>query len=109
MDQAGRLSASVAARVFAVIVLIMAALAYSWVGIDAGQEGRLGVTDAMHPTRRLLDARALANELVARQAEFALESLRVEGVVSAGTEYRRTLAVGFPSSAAHVAHSMRSW
>ena len=80
------------ARVFAVIVLVMAALASSWVGIDAGQEGRLRVTDAMHLGRRLLDARSLANELVARQAEFALESLRVEGATSAGGEYRRTLA-----------------
>ena len=79
------------ARVFAVIVLVMAALASSWVGIDAGQEGRLRVIDAMHLARRMLDARALANELVARQAEFALESLR-EGVVTAGSEYRRTLA-----------------
>jgi diguanylate cyclase (GGDEF)-like protein len=82
----------VVARVFAVIVLVMAALASSWVGIDAGQEGRLRVTDAMHLGRRLLDARSLANELVARQAEFALESLRVEGAMSAGGEYRRTLA-----------------
>ena len=88
----GRPSASVVARVFAVIVLVMAALASSWVGIDAGQEGRLRVTDAMHLGRRLLDARSLANELVARQAEFALESLRVEGATSAGGEYRRTLA-----------------
>ena len=80
------------ARVFAVIVLVMAALASSWVGIDAGQEGRLRVTDAMHLGRRLLDARSLANELVARQAEFALESLRVEGAMSAGGEYRKTLA-----------------
>jgi diguanylate cyclase (GGDEF)-like protein len=82
----------VVARVFAVIVLVMAALASSWVGIDAGQQGRLRVTDAMHLGRRLLDARSLANELVARQAEFALESLRVEGAMSAGGEYRRTLA-----------------
>ena len=87
----GRLSASVLARLFAVIVLVMAALASSWVGIDAGQEGRLRVTDAMHLARRLLDARALANELVARQAEFALESLR-EGGGTAGSEYSRTLA-----------------
>jgi diguanylate cyclase (GGDEF)-like protein len=86
-----RPSASVLARVFAVIVLVMAALASSWVGIDAGQEGRLRVTDAMHLARRLLDARALANELVARQAEFALESMR-EGGGTAGSEYRRTLA-----------------
>ena len=91
MNFGGRPSASVLARVFAVIVLVMAALASSWVGIDAGQEGRLRVTDAMHLARRMLDARALANELVARQAEFALESLR-EGVVTAGGEYRRTLA-----------------
>ena len=88
----GRASASVVARVFAVIVLVMAALVSSWVGIDAGQEGRLRVTDAMHLARRMLDARALANDLVARQAEFALESLRVEGAVSAGSEYRKTLA-----------------
>ncbi len=81
-----------AARVFAVIVLVMAALASSWVGIDAGQEGRLRVTDAMHLARRMLDARGFANELVARQAEFALESLRVEGAVHAGSEYRKTLA-----------------
>ncbi|HEV8095581.1 MAG TPA: GGDEF domain-containing protein [Burkholderiales bacterium] len=80
------------ARVFAVIVLVMAALASSWVGIDAGQEGRLRVTDAMHLARRMLDARALANDLVARQAEFALESLRVEGAIRAGSEYRKTLA-----------------
>ena len=80
------------ARVFAVIVLVMAALASSWVGIDAGQEGRLRVTDAMHLARRLLDARSLANELVARQAEFALESLRLEGAMSAGGAYRKTLA-----------------
>ena len=92
MNFGGRPSASVLARVFAVIVLVMAALASSWVGIDAGQEGRLRVTDAMHLARRMLDARSLANELVARQAEFALESLR-EGVVTAGSEYRRTLAV----------------
>jgi len=91
MNLGGRPSASVLARVFAVIVLVMAALASSWVGIDAGQEGRLRVTDAMHLARRLLDARSLANELVARQAEFALESLR-EGAVTAGSEYRRTLA-----------------
>ena len=91
MNLGGRPSASVLARVFAVIVLVMAALASSWVGIDAGQEGRLRVTDAMHLARRLLDARSLANELVARQAEFALESLR-EGVVTAGNQYRRTLA-----------------
>src|SRR5436190_5595968 len=91
MNFGGRPSASVLARVFAVIVLVMAALASSWVGIDAGQEGRLRVIDAMHLARRMLDARALANELVARQAEFALESLR-EGVVTAGSEYRRTLA-----------------
>jgi diguanylate cyclase (GGDEF)-like protein len=82
----------VVARVFAVIVLVMAALASSWVGIDAGQEGRLRATDAMHLARRLLDARSLANELVARQAEFALESLRVEGAVNALSEYRKTLA-----------------
>jgi diguanylate cyclase (GGDEF)-like protein len=91
MNLGGRPSASVLARVFAVIVLVMAALASSWVGIDAGQQGRLRVTDAMHLARRLLDARSLANELVARQAEFALESLR-EGAVTAGSEYRRTLA-----------------
>ena len=91
MNAGGRPSASVLARVFAVIVLVTAALASSWVGIDAGQEGRLRVTDAMHLARRLLDARSLANELVARQAEFALESLR-DGAVTAGTEYRRTLA-----------------
>ena len=88
----GRASASVVARVFAVIVLVMAALVSSWVGIDAGQEGRLRITDAMHLARRLLDARALANELVARQAEFALESLRVEGAITATSEYRKTLA-----------------
>ena len=76
MQLGGRPSASVLARVFAVIVLVIAALASSWIGIDAGQQGRLRVTDAMHLARRLLDARALANELVARQAEFALESLR---------------------------------
>ena len=91
MNLGGRPSASVLARVFAVIVLVMAALASSWVGIDAGQEGRLRVTDAMHLARRLLDARSLANELVARQAEFALESLR-EGAVTAGNQYRTTLA-----------------
>jgi type II secretory pathway pseudopilin PulG len=60
MNFGGRPSASVLARVFAVIVLVMAALASSWVGIDAGQEGRLRVTDAMHLARRMLDARALA-------------------------------------------------
>jgi len=91
MNLGGRPSASVLARVFAVIVLVMAALASSWVGIDAGQEGRLRVTDAMHLARRLLDARSLANELVARQAEFALESLR-EGAVTTGNQYRSTLA-----------------
>ena len=91
MNLGGRPSASVLARVFAVIVLVMAALASSWVGIDAGQEGRLRVTDAMHLARRLLDVRALANDLVARQAEFALESLR-EGAVTTGGQYRRTLA-----------------
>ncbi len=88
----GRLSASVLARVFAVVVLVMAALVSSWIGIDAGQEGRLRVTDAMHLARRLLDARALANDLVARQAEFALESLRSELSATAGSEYRKTLA-----------------
>lgn len=92
MMQGGRASASVVARVFAVIVLVLAALASSWVGIDAGQEGRLRVTDAMHLARRMLDARGLANELVARQAEFALESLRAEGAGAAGGEYRKTLA-----------------
>ena len=91
MNLGGRPNASVLARVFAVIVLVMAALASSWVGIDAGQEGRLRVTDAMHLARRLLDARSLANELVARQAEFALESLR-EGAVTTGNQYRSTLA-----------------
>src|SRR5262245_32227527 len=91
MDLGERPSASVLARVFAVIVLVMAALASSLVGIDAGQQGRLHVTDAMHLARRLLDARSLANELVARQAELALESLR-EGGGTAGNEYRRTLA-----------------
>jgi diguanylate cyclase (GGDEF)-like protein len=40
----------------------------------------------------MLDARALANDLVARQAEFALVSLRIEGGVNAGSEYRKTLA-----------------
>lgn len=80
------------ARVFAVIVLVMAALVSSWIGIDAGQEGRLRVTDAMHLARRLLDARALANELVARQAEFALESLRTDSATTASGEYRKTLA-----------------
>jgi diguanylate cyclase (GGDEF)-like protein len=82
----------VVARGFAVIVLVMAALTSSWIGIDAGQEGRLRITDAMHLARSLLDARALANELVARQAESALESLRIEGAVAATGEYRKTLA-----------------
>ena len=91
MELGGRPSASVVARVFAVIVLVLAALIASWIGIDAGQEGRLRVTDAMHLARRLLDARALANELVARQAEFALESLRAERAATGG-EYRKTLA-----------------
>jgi diguanylate cyclase (GGDEF)-like protein len=88
----GRPSASVLARVFAVVVLVLAALASSWTGIDAGQEGRLRVTDAMHLGRRLLDARALANDLVARQAEFALESLRAERAAAASSEYRKTAA-----------------
>jgi diguanylate cyclase (GGDEF)-like protein len=92
MDLGARPSASVLARVFAVIVLVIAALVSSWIGIDAGQEGRLRVTDAMHLARRLLDARALANELVARQAEFALESMRAERAATAGGEYRKTLA-----------------
>jgi diguanylate cyclase (GGDEF)-like protein len=87
----GRPSASVLARVFAVVVLVLAALVSSWTGIDAGQEGRLRVTDAMHLGRRLLDARALANDLVARQAEFALESLRAERAAAAN-EYRKTAA-----------------
>jgi len=87
-----RLTASVAARVFAVIVLVLAALASSWIGIDAGQEGRLRVTDAMHLARRMLDARALANELVARQAQFALESLQLAADASASGEYGKTLA-----------------
>ena len=88
----GRPSASVLARVFAVIVLVLAALVSSWTGIDAGQEGRLRVTDAMHLGRRLLDARALANDLMGRQAEFALESLRAERAAAAASEYRKTLA-----------------
>jgi len=88
----GRPSASVLARVFAVVVLVLAALASSWTGIDAGQEGRLRVTDAMHLGRRLLDARALANDLMGRQAEFALESLRAERAAAAASEYRKTLA-----------------
>ena len=88
----GRPSASVLARVFAVIVLVLAALVSSWTGIDAGQEGRLRVTDAMHLARRLLDARGLANDLVARQAEFALESLRADRAATAASEYRKTLA-----------------
>jgi diguanylate cyclase (GGDEF)-like protein len=88
----GRPSASVLARVFAVVVLVLAALVSSWIGIDAGQEGRLRVTDAMHLARRLLDARGLANDLVARQAEFALESLRADRVATAASEYRKTLA-----------------
>jgi diguanylate cyclase (GGDEF)-like protein len=88
----GRPSASVLARVFAVVVLVLAALVSSWTGIDAGQEGRLRVTDAMHLGRRLLDARALANDLVARQAEFALESLRAERAAAAASEYRKTAA-----------------
>ena len=92
MDLGGRPSASVLARVFAVVVLVLAALVSSWIGIDAGQEGRLRVTDAMHLARRLLDARSLANELVARQAEFALESLSTEGAGTARGEYRKTLA-----------------
>src|SRR6185369_14731589 len=92
MQLGGRPSASVLARVFAVIVLVIAALASSWIGIDAGQEGRLRVTDAMHLGRRLLDARALANDLVARQAEFALESLRAERAAAASSEYRKTAA-----------------
>lgn len=91
-EQGGKPTASVAARVFAVIVLVLAALASSWIGIDAGQEGRLRVTDAMHLARRMLDARALANELVARQAQFALESLQPPAEASAGGEYRNTLA-----------------
>jgi len=82
----------VLARVFAVVVLVLAALVSSWIGIDAGQEGRLRVTDAMHLARRLLDARGLANDLVARQAEFALESLRADRVATAASEYRKTLA-----------------
>ncbi|HTN27070.1 MAG TPA: GGDEF domain-containing protein [Burkholderiales bacterium] len=77
---------------FAVVVLVLAALVSSWTGIDAGQEGRLRVTDAMHLGRRLLDARALANDLVARQAEFALESLRAERAAAASSEYRKTAA-----------------
>jgi diguanylate cyclase (GGDEF)-like protein len=88
----GRPSASVLARVFAVVVLVLAALVSSWIGIDAGQEGRLRVTDAMHLARRLLDARGLANDLVARQAEFALESLRADRAATAASEYRKTLA-----------------
>jgi diguanylate cyclase (GGDEF)-like protein len=91
-EQGGRPTASVVARVFAVIVLVLAALASSWIGIDAGQEGRLRVTDAMHLARRMLDARALANELVARQAQFALESMKLPAEASAGGEYRKTLA-----------------
>jgi len=87
-----RLTASVAARVFAVVVLALAAVASSWIGIDAGQEGRLRVTDALHLARRMLDARALANELVARQAQFALESLQLPAEAASGGEYRRTLA-----------------
>src|SRR6185369_4903736 len=92
MQLGGRPSASVLARVFAVVVLVLAALVSSWIGIDAGQEGRLRVTDAMHLARRLLDARGLANDLVARQAEFALESLRADRVATAASEYRKTLA-----------------
>jgi diguanylate cyclase (GGDEF)-like protein len=92
LGQGGRLSGSVVARGFAVIVLVLAALSSSWIGIDAGQEGRLRVTDAMHLARRMLDARALANELVARQAQFALESLQLPADASTSSEYRKTLA-----------------
>jgi len=91
-EPGGRLTASVLARMFAVLVLVLAALTSSWIGIDAGQEGRLRVTDAMHLARRMLDARALANELVARQAQFALESLQLPAEASRGGEYRKTLA-----------------
>ncbi len=80
------------ARIFAVMALVLAALVSSWIGIDAGQYGRETVTEALRLARRVLDARSLANELVARQAEFALEALRTEGAVAAAHEYRRSFA-----------------
>lgn len=80
------------ARIFAVMALVLAALVSSWIGIDAGQYGRETVTEALRLARGVLDARALANELVARQAEFALDALRTEGAVAAAHEYRRTFA-----------------
>lgn len=83
---------SMVARIFAVIALVLAALVSSWVGINAGQEGRVTVTEAMRLVRRMLDARSLANELVARQAEFALDALRTESGAAGASEYRRTLA-----------------
>lgn len=80
------------ARIFAVMALVLAALVSSWIGIDAGQYGRETVTEALRLARRVLDARSLANELVARQAEFVLEALRTKGAVAAAREYRRTFA-----------------
>ena len=92
MIAGGRPSLSVVARIFAVIMLVLAALVSSWVGISAGQEGRVTVTEAMRLARRMLDARSLANELVARQAEFALDALRTESGAAGASEYRKTLA-----------------
>jgi len=64
------------ARATVVIGLVFAALASSWIGIDAERRGKQAVAEASHLARRVFEIAVRAYELDALQDRIALEVLR---------------------------------
>ncbi len=86
MSQTHRFRWSMAAAVLAVMALVFAALASSWLGISAEQRARASLLEASQLARRVLEAKARADELAALLTEYALAALRGERVDEASPQ-----------------------
>jgi diguanylate cyclase (GGDEF)-like protein len=80
MSQTQRFGWSMAAAVLAVMALVFAALVSSWLGISAEQRSGATVLEVSLLARRVLEAKASADELGALLTEYALAALRGERV-----------------------------
>jgi len=95
MSQTHRFRWGMAAAVLAVMALVFAALVSSWLGMSAEQSARASVLEASQLARRVLAAKARADELAALLTEYALAALRGERVDDASPQreaYARTRA-----------------
>jgi len=95
MAQGQQFGWGVAASVLALMVLVVAALVSSWLGLNAEERGRAALEQAAQQVRDVVEARTLTAMTATLQSELALDALRGQALDERNPRmvaYRQTLA-----------------